>query len=626
MEQPLSPADGQLDQLQPLKPKKFNWLFVVIVTLVALSAAGAIFYNINIGGKTGPETDLFVTHIPTPSASQSSESEVTSNLPEIKEDLGLFRITESDRLNNYVPETKYFDAGALNAGQYKGYRLIVGYTSANDPSGGAALLFATKDDRTYLLDKATELYAVDLTATDSFINTKKVVGEANFSDEFPKTEVLGNFALISQGINLSGKKSSDIELTSQLPGVRLFYSPFASTAFPPYSTSSDDALRSGTMRRFVDADTRILAQNNNGLSVNYFLISQEDLGRVKKSELTGYLNYAEFLAQNEIVSASPVYKSYGELFPGGCGNTSITYILKNITDNELEKIGATKNGADLFIPKDKNSDIYKVGYYVKVTEQMEYFKQMNNVDPPSFEDYVAKNPILIYKDTWNRWLALGETEYNLVGGCGKPVIYLYPTKPTVVTVRFVKPMIFSTVIPNYIDGWKVLAAPDGSLKDLQPQFTACSNINDKIKGSEYAKEACQVNDYPYLYWAGQSFAGTYEIPDKGWVVAKDDVNYFLDNKLTEMGFNDIEKNDMLAYWVSEFAKKNAPYYRLSFLQTDEVNKFIPMIVTPTPNTTFRLFLDWSPLSAKPAKELEPQSLAHLDRNGFTLVEWGGLKK
>jgi internalin A len=82
----------------------------------------------------------------------------------------------------------------------------------------------------------------------------------------------------------------------------------------------------------------------------------------------------------------------------------------------------------------------------------------------------------------------------------------------------------------------------------------------------------------------------------------------------------------MEYWLPDMENKNAPYYRISFLQTNDLNSLFPMTVKPQPNTIFRLFLDYLPLNEEPKISIEPQSLNKLIRNGFTLVEWGGLKR
>jgi hypothetical protein len=216
-------------------------------------------------------------------------------------------------------------------------------------------------------------------------------------------------------------------------------------------------------------------------------------------------------------------------------------------------------------------------------------------------------------------------EYQIPGGCGKPVIYLYPEKPTEVLVKFLAPINFTVSIPNYAGQWRVLANPNGQLKDLQAEKTNCSNINFNFVGSEYAKDSCASATYPYLYWSGQ-VSGNYSQPTEGWVVGRGELEKFLNEKLNILGLSTKEKNDMVSYWLPQMLKKDTAYYRLAFLQTAEVNKLFPMLVTPKPDTTFRIFLDWQPLVSELVNQLSPQELTPLVRKGFTLVEWGGLKQ
>lgn len=221
---------------------------------------------------------------------------------------------------------------------------------------------------------------------------------------------------------------------------------------------------------------------------------------------------------------------------------------------------------------------------------------------------------------------MGEFDIKLPGGCGKPVIYLYPKEPTKVSVKFQTPPEFTVDIPPYADFWQVLAQPDGSLTNLKPELTDCRQIDFSKKGSEYAKEACEKNIYPYLYWAGNVNSKDYPTIDGGWIVGKNDLSMFLDSKLTEVGLNEKEKNDFMSYWLPDMMIKNAPYYRISFLQTNDLNFLFPMTVSPNPDTIFRIFLDYVPLVDKPQNLPKPQVLNKLVRNGFTLVEWGGLKQ
>jgi hypothetical protein len=39
-----------------------------------------------------------------------------------------------------------------------------------------------------------------------------------------------------------------------------------------------------------------------------------------------------------------------------------------------------------------------------------------------------------------------------------------------------------------------------------------------------------------------------------------------------------------------------------------------------------MFMDWAALNEKPLTPLAPEKLVNVQRNGFTLVEWGGLQQ
>ena len=546
----------------------------------------------------------------------------TNSMLPIDRDLGLFRITDSDKINNFFPQFKYFNVGTVSSGQYAGYQRVLGVATTNGPGGYSSLIFITNDSQKYHFDGSTlAAQYVDLTSPDNYINTAKVVGPVDTQSNFPKTINLANFVLVRQDVYLDGIKSEAVELSSNISGLKLFFEPTVSSTIEE-SIPADEKKLILTKQQFLASDTHILAQDSSGLTFSYIMTSQESYQRIKPNDY-GYVSYDNFLLSNEIKAKTPLYKSYGQILPGGCGAVDVTYIVKNIQDSDLVQIATTSAGLKIYTLKDKNHPLNQAEYKAKTGY---YFSEANNIPVPSYNSYVAKNPVLLLKDNWDRWLALGEVEYILPGGCGKPVVYLYPTKPTEVKINFTKAIIFSTVIPNYSNGWDILAQPNGELKDLQPQFTDCAKINSNKIGLEYAKAACAQNSYPYIYWSGQSLGGTYPKPNSGWIVAKDSLSLFLNNKLAEMGLNENEINDMVSYWVPALERKNSPYYRLSFLQTEELNKIIPMNVVPKPDTVFRIFLDWESLSNKPAQNMAPQNLAHLNRKGFTLVEWGGLKK
>jgi len=183
-------------------------------------------------------------------------------------------------------------------------------------------------------------------------------------------------------------------------------------------------------------------------------------------------------------------------------------------------------------------------------------------------------------------------------------------------------------IPAYQADWYVRAYPDGTLVDLVPEHTNCASLDTTRHGSEYAQDACRKNTYPYLYWAGNRVGAAYPVLDKniGWVVSRDNLWSFLDTTVTTIGFTQKEKDDFLSYWVPVLWEKQVPWYHLRFLQTSDMNAFVPMNIHPQPDRYYRLFLDWQPLSEPLSMPIVPQQLDRIIRTGFTIVEWGGLKR
>jgi hypothetical protein len=103
-------------------------------------------------------------------------------------------------------------------------------------------------------------------------------------------------------------------------------------------------------------------------------------------------------------------------------------------------------------------------------------------------------------------------------------------------------------------------------------------------------------------------------------VSKDQVVATINTQLKEQGLNQKEISDFLDFWQPKLP--TTPYTRLTWLTTSQMNQLAPLNITPRPRTVIRTFLDFQGLT-KPEK-LQPQIFHAPTRNGFTVVEWGGL--
>jgi len=552
-------------------------------------------------------------------------------------DLGLYAATSDDP----SPVITYYSAGTLTTGPYSGYTRIMAIYQPNDPSGPNTNVFATKDNNTYILDTAT---GATLNQEYPIFDAKKVTLAANLNTDLPaEIQLDGTYSLYQDGPALGNNTSENVFLTD-----------FSSyTALPTFNGLK---LYANTISLFEPGDlaanyyvgtTQVVAVDSAGVAMQYDLASTASINAYTTAKpaydaaVKAYDNNPDTtnpyptitnpglgFTTGDITGAS-VYASYSQMKASACSSDLNTWVTKNIGASDLKKIG-TEDGMDIYALVNSTHPLLNWIYTYTIGEDKpgDLADSAGNVLPiPTESQFAAKNPLLFVKDNWGRFDMLTQDYYQTTfGGCGKPVVYLYPTKPTNVTVKFTGSMNLTTDIPTYHNGWNVLAQPNGTLTDLQAQFTNCASFAKPAIGSEYAANACAKNTYPYLYWAGSGTNAPYPLHTDGWIVSQADLPTFLNTTLDSVGFTSKEKSDMLSYWLPELTSKNAPYYKIDFLQTAEMNRIAPMDVSPTPTSVFRLFLDWKPLTSMPAVLPQPEKLAHVQRSGFTLLEWGGLNR
>ena len=179
-----------------------------------------------------------------------------------------------------------------------------------------------------------------------------------------------------------------------------------------------------------------------------------------------------------------------------------------------------------------------------------------------------------------------------LGVAYKPVIYLYPEKETDVSVKLDLNGKLTCTYPEYKNGWKVTASPDGTLTDAKGKI------------------------YNYLYWEGEIYA-QYDL-SKGFCVKGKDTAKFLEDALEKLGLNRREANEFIVYWLP--LMQDNPYNIISF-QTDIYTDAAKLNVAPAPDTLIRVFMTWK--ESDSFVELPKQKLYAPKRSGFTVVEWGG---
>ena len=178
----------------------------------------------------------------------------------------------------------------------------------------------------------------------------------------------------------------------------------------------------------------------------------------------------------------------------------------------------------------------------------------------------------------------------------KPVLYLYPTEETDVTVSFAKPSQLTTTYPKYYGGWSVKAMPDGTLFDTT--------------GKEYYA----------LYWEEDSSLQADQT--SAFYVTKDNAIDFLESKLDYIGLNDKERNEFIMYWLPVLEKNEQSLVRFAF--TEELQEDNELKIYPQPDSLLRIRIFVNKVDANP--NLPEPYIKHFERSGFTAVEWGGTKE
>ena len=190
-----------------------------------------------------------------------------------------------------------------------------------------------------------------------------------------------------------------------------------------------------------------------------------------------------------------------------------------------------------------------------------------------------------------------ECDYNRYPEVEKPIIYLYPTTETEVTVKLGYEDLITVSYPRYEEEWKVLARPDGSLTDLDTGRDLYALYYESVSPIEY------------------------QIEKEGFVVRGEDSIEFLEEKLAVLGLTEREAEEFIVYWLPKLEAN--PYNYIRFATPEEIESTMPLDIQPAPDTTIRILMAYQGLEQPIA--VEEQKLEIPKRDGFTAVEWGGFE-
>jgi hypothetical protein len=309
------------------------------------------------------------------------------------------------------------------------------------------------------------------------------------------------------------------------------------------------------------------------------------------------------------------YMIGGDINMGGCvaGIKTCTNIVNAnpwFQEKNLVVVGKTHKGESIYEMSDGLNKYYKelfdFGYaasklYPNQYSQIDAKPSMTQdqldamTDAEKFKDFLLDHPLFFWKDQTGNWRIYQKAKYQSMVECGKPVIYLYPTKETNVHVE-VKPLGgFTVTEPAYgTNGWDVRATPSGKLTNLADQKA-----------------------YPYLFWEGIGY--NYAKPTQGFVLKRENVQTEMKKILGRLGLNETEQKDFLEFWAPKLETK--PFVFVTFIDQKEFDKIAPLTVSPKPDSVIRVFMDYTPLEKEVT--VAPLNIKTPERKGFTVVEWGG---
>lgn len=541
-----------------MQPKKIAvWPIVVIIVLfVALVASIGYFYVWPTYFKDKPTTTTNQTNTAINEPSDDTDTVkgdvtdpgVTWLKPQKLDDLGLIKLGGDGWI--YEVKAYYKIANLDNGGE-----LILALAQPEGPSSLELLRFKKDKDGkyAYVVKNST---VKDFRQYSAFLADGVVDdGSTSYNSLTPPNlvTILGtNFKQVSGSTGLF----SDLTKTKEIGKTE--YGAFYENDI----TSRDEVVLST-----VNYALKLNDSSYQTYIISFPFLTDDELAQITWSD--GFENTAKYTAEGYI----------------SCGMSAADSIVQDVSQikDRTRVAGKTKQGDTVYI-LDSTDAIMSRAY--------ENYKVGRTENIKSLAEITAAKAVFLWQAGTGDYVVFTGRDYGALAECGKPVIYLYPEKPTQVSVKVGAEITKSE--PIYVNGWEALAYPNGKLV-----------VNGKT--------------YPNLFWEGQGI-GQYPSVNEGYVVKKENLVNTLKEHLVKLGLNSQESADFLEFWLPRMPE--TPFVRLTWFGTKQMNELAPLEVTPKPDTTIRIFLDFAGL-AQPIS-LKPQNLTAPERRGFTLVEWGGL--
>ncbi len=541
------------------KPKKRSakgkWL-IMLVLLVALGAAGMYAYQ-NYYKPAPAPTEVKVVRKTVAQATTFKDGVKWLGSAQALPDLKLFNQSDS-----------YFDLKYFKVGSDAGNDVVLVSLPRPISRPDSALLVKTASGYQLLRQHASGLY--DQTGTyigpglapGVSVNSAKVYDSVAYQKNLKLDK-----AIVTSPADLLSPYSDYLPAPATKDQPARAFTKFAAT---PYGQLYTRELGSGSGFTVQDFVLQMLDQQATNYQLRPSFVTDDNVPQLK---------------WNNGSANKDTYRTDGI---GGCGSAVGLAVMNSSSLDGLAASGKTSAGETVYEFTDAANPTLKY-FYNSYANDPGTNKPISSAI--SLTAYQAKHGVFVYRDVLGRSVIFTSTTYGSQAECGKPVIYLYPTKPAQVLVKVDAYITKSD--PAYGNGWLVNALPDGSL----------------MTGGR---------TYDSLFWEG--IGHEYPAITSGFVVSQDSLVQTVTDQLHQLGLSAKETADFLAFWQPRLPK--TPYVRLSWLGTADMNRLAPLHIQPAPDTLIRVFLDFEGLTSP--IPIQPQNLGSVPRHGFTVIEWGGL--
>lgn len=175
---------------------------------------------------------------------------------------------------------------------------------------------------------------------------------------------------------------------------------------------------------------------------------------------------------------------------------------------------------------------------------------------------------------------------------GKPNIYLYPAKTMDLSVEISFPQGGSITKsdPEYGKEWNVSVEPDGTID----------------------------GQHSYLFYEADVPPRYQE--EKGYVVKREDLEYFFSEHLEESGITGQEKDDFLEWWIPRLLFSE--YFVIYPQYENDIKDLIEISFSVQPDNFRRLYYLVKTTDDPASVKIEPPEIPEFKREGFFGVEWG----